>query len=181
MVYFILFWSRDNAVHPQGTCNVWNVQSVETKETSHWPRRRPQHRNSSAGCFRLLARPDAYHPLCQSAIRTMYGVSTVSVIIFASFDGDWYSNLQLRGFKFVCLWNEPSPITRVQAKELPCGAEGNTELSACKFQRWMGARATHTTYCISLRSSSVREPRDPLLKVLTIAINMIQTEGKIRM
>jgi hypothetical protein len=28
--------------------------------------------------------------------------------------------------------------------------------------------AIHTTYRISLRSSSMREPRDPLLKVLTL-------------
>ena len=31
--------------------------------------------------------------------------------------------------------------------------------------------AIHTTYRISLRSSSMREPRDPLLKVLTFNIN----------
>ena len=31
--------------------------------------------------------------------------------------------------------------------------------------------AIHTTYRISLRSSSMREPRDPLLKVLTFKIN----------
>jgi hypothetical protein len=31
--------------------------------------------------------------------------------------------------------------------------------------------AIHTTYRISLRSSSMREPRDPLLKVLTFVIN----------
>ena len=30
--------------------------------------------------------------------------------------------------------------------------------------------AIHTTYRISLRSSSMREPRDPLLKVLTFII-----------
>ena len=39
--------------------------------------------------------------------------------------------------------------------------------------------AIHTTYRISLRSSSMREPRDPLLKVLTNVIDIIQTEGKI--
>jgi hypothetical protein len=38
--------------------------------------------------------------------------------------------------------------------------------------------AIHTTYRISLRSSSMREPRDPLLKVLTI-VNKVQTDGKI--
>jgi DNA gyrase inhibitor GyrI len=36
--------------------------------------------------------------------------------------------------------------------------------------------AIHTTYRISLRSSSMREPRDPLLKVLTFVINSIQTD-----
>ena len=34
--------------------------------------------------------------------------------------------------------------------------------------------AIHTTYRISLRSSSMREPRDPLLKVLTFVINIIR-------
>jgi hypothetical protein len=33
--------------------------------------------------------------------------------------------------------------------------------------------AIHTTYRISLRSSSMREPRDPLLKVLTCLIVII--------
>ena len=37
--------------------------------------------------------------------------------------------------------------------------------------------AIHTTYRISLRSSSMREPRDPLLKVLTF-IKTIQTDVK---
>ena len=37
--------------------------------------------------------------------------------------------------------------------------------------------AIHTTYRISLRSSSMREPRDPLLKVLTFfSFYSIQTE-----
>jgi hypothetical protein len=36
--------------------------------------------------------------------------------------------------------------------------------------------AIHTTYRISLRSSSMREPRDPLLKVLTFLIETIQTD-----
>jgi hypothetical protein len=36
--------------------------------------------------------------------------------------------------------------------------------------------AIHTTYRISLRSSSMREPRDPLLKVLTFVINRFQTD-----
>jgi hypothetical protein len=35
--------------------------------------------------------------------------------------------------------------------------------------------AIHTTYRISLRSSSMREPRDPLLKVLTLFKKAIQT------
>ena len=33
--------------------------------------------------------------------------------------------------------------------------------------------AIHITYRISLRSSSMREPRDPLLKVLTISNNLV--------
>ncbi|KAA8892626.1 hypothetical protein FN846DRAFT_805410 [Sphaerosporella brunnea] len=36
--------------------------------------------------------------------------------------------------------------------------------------------AIHTTYRISLRSSSMREPRDPLLKVLSFLIETIQTD-----
>ena len=36
--------------------------------------------------------------------------------------------------------------------------------------------AIHTTYRISLRSSSMREPRDPLLKVLIFCIKHNQTE-----
>ena len=35
--------------------------------------------------------------------------------------------------------------------------------------------AIHTTYRISLRSSSMREPRDPLLKVLTFIKILDQT------
>ena len=34
--------------------------------------------------------------------------------------------------------------------------------------------AIHITYRISLRSSSMREPRDPLLKVLKIILNLIK-------
>ena len=36
--------------------------------------------------------------------------------------------------------------------------------------------AIHTTYRISLRSSSMREPRDPLLKVLTFIKILNQTK-----
>ena len=36
--------------------------------------------------------------------------------------------------------------------------------------------AIHTTYRISLRSSSMREPRDPLLKVLNICYKQFQTD-----
>jgi hypothetical protein len=36
--------------------------------------------------------------------------------------------------------------------------------------------AIHTTYRISLRSSSMREPRDPLLKVLTFLYLTVQTD-----
>jgi hypothetical protein len=35
--------------------------------------------------------------------------------------------------------------------------------------------AIHITYRILLRSSSMREPRDPLLKVLIFCLNLIQT------
>ena len=35
--------------------------------------------------------------------------------------------------------------------------------------------AIHTTYRISLRSSSMREPRDPLLKVVIISLFMTLT------
>jgi hypothetical protein len=35
--------------------------------------------------------------------------------------------------------------------------------------------AIHTTFRASLRSSSMREPRDPLLKVLILAFNQTNT------
>ncbi len=38
--------------------------------------------------------------------------------------------------------------------------------------------AIHITYRISLRSSSMREPRDPLLKVLKIILNLIKQIDK---
>ena len=34
--------------------------------------------------------------------------------------------------------------------------------------RWFTDSANHTTYRISLRSSSLREPRHPLLRVVTV-------------
>lgn len=40
--------------------------------------------------------------------------------------------------------------------------------------------AIHITYRISLRSSSMREPRDPLLKVLKIVLNLINKLTKIK-
>ncbi len=41
--------------------------------------------------------------------------------------------------------------------------------------------AIHTTYRISLRSSSMREPRDPLLKVLTFSfVQFVQTDSAVR-
>ena len=39
--------------------------------------------------------------------------------------------------------------------------------------------AIHITYRISLRSSSMREPRDPLLKVLKIILKLIKQIDKI--
>jgi hypothetical protein len=39
--------------------------------------------------------------------------------------------------------------------------------------------AIHITYRISLRSSSMREPRDPLLKVLTIMYNRLTDKIKV--
>ena len=36
--------------------------------------------------------------------------------------------------------------------------------------RWFTDSANHTTYRISLRSSSLREPRHPLLRVISVVI-----------
>ena len=36
--------------------------------------------------------------------------------------------------------------------------------------RWFTDSANHTTYRISLRSSSLREPRHPLLRVISVII-----------
>ena len=79
----------------------------------------------------------------------------------------------------LALYGGPGPMTKQKTLEggfydARTGMPSGIPEGAMCVQRFDDSlnSAIHTTYRISLRSSSMREPRDPLLKVLTFCISV---------